>query len=157
MITSSVCTRLKKYSETSGRKWSSSFRLYVACIAGSFQTSSTKGAYSRVAAGKNASRSPVAMISRSQSEKCFSLGFNVYTHCGVLIVPSSFASSPARTFQENQKLTKQEPIVLYSIRFHNRWCFEEFKVYDVLILVLLLLKTVWQMVFTIFWLLAKLV
>ena len=67
-------TRLKKYSATSGRKWSSSFLLYVSCTAGSFHTSSTNGAYSRVAAGKKASRSPVAMISRSQSEKCFNLG-----------------------------------------------------------------------------------
>jgi len=43
-------------------------------MAGSFHTSSTNGAYSRVAAGKKASKSPVAIMSRSQSEKCFSLG-----------------------------------------------------------------------------------
>jgi hypothetical protein len=44
-------------------------------MAGSFHNSSTTGAYSRVAAGKNASRSPVAMMSRSQSENFFSFAF----------------------------------------------------------------------------------
>jgi hypothetical protein len=47
-------------------------------MAGSFHISSTNGAYSRVAAGKNASRSPIAMISKSQSENFFSLAFIEY-------------------------------------------------------------------------------
>lgn len=41
-----------------------------------FHSSSTRGAYSCVAAGKNASKTPVAMTSSSQSEKCFKHGFN---------------------------------------------------------------------------------
>lgn len=64
---------LKKQSATSGRKRSSSLLLYVSCIAGSFHASSTRGEYQRVAAVKNAPKSPVAMISSSQSEKCFNL------------------------------------------------------------------------------------
>jgi hypothetical protein len=47
-------------------------------MAGSFHISSTNGAYSRVAAGKNASRSPIAIISKSQSENFFSLAFMEY-------------------------------------------------------------------------------
>ena len=113
-------TRLKKYSVMSGRKWSSSFLLYVSWIAGSFHTSSTKGAYSRVAAGKNASKSPVAMISNSQSEKCFNLGLIEYMPCPLsLDSASEFLSENTSTMHHSRSYWTSLFCTVDSKKSHN--------------------------------------